>query len=252
MRAAQASLELAQQKMKRAEALVAQNFVSEQALEQARGELELATQKLNQVRSQQRIWVAGTPRRRTRSWRCARCAAPFDGVVVERYVNPGERVEDRPLLRVAVIDPLRVELMVPTAQYGSVGVGDKLTIRPELPGAAPVVATVRPCRPRARRGQQQLPRAPEAAQPRPCAARRAALQGRPAAQRRRAGRRAGAGGRTAARRRPRNAARSDPAQHAHAWRPGTPPIRARSRRGDGAAHPAFGRLSPLLLAYALG
>ena len=45
--------------------------------------------------------------------------SPLSGVVVERYVNLGERVEERPLMRVAVIDPLRVELMVPTAMYGA-------------------------------------------------------------------------------------------------------------------------------------
>jgi RND family efflux transporter MFP subunit len=140
--AAKASLELAEQKVRRAEALVAQNFVSDQAAEQARGEAEVARQKLNQVRGQQRIWVeerhvaeAQLALRTVRS--------PFAGVVVERYVNPGERVEDRPLMRVAVIDPLRVELMVPTSQYGALSPGDRVTIHPELPGVDTVVATVR-------------------------------------------------------------------------------------------------------------
>lgn len=140
--AAKAAFELAQQKVRRAEALVAQNFVSDQAVEQARGEAEMARQKLSQVRGQQRVWVeehrvaeAQLALRTVRS--------PFAGVVVERYANPGERVEERPLMRVAVIDPLRVELMVPTAQYGSLTAGDRVTIRPELPGAEAVVATVR-------------------------------------------------------------------------------------------------------------
>jgi RND family efflux transporter MFP subunit len=141
VRAAAASLQLAEQKVARAEALLAQNFVSDQAVEQARGEAELARQKLNQVHGQQQIWLkeqqvaeAQLALRTVRS--------PFDGVVVERYINPGERVEERPLMRVAVINPLRVELMVPTTQYGSFAVGDRVTIRPELPGAEPVVATV--------------------------------------------------------------------------------------------------------------
>ena len=46
-------------------------------------------------------------------------------------------------MRVAVIDPLRVELMVPTAQYGTLAPGDRVTIRPELPGVEAVTATVR-------------------------------------------------------------------------------------------------------------
>ncbi len=140
--AAQASLELADQKLRRADALVAQNFISGQAVEQARGEREVAKQKLNQVRSQQRIWVE--ERRVAEAQLALRTVrSPFAGVVVERFVNLGERVEERPLMRVAVIDPLRVELMVPTAQYGALALGDRVTIRPELPGVDAVTATVR-------------------------------------------------------------------------------------------------------------
>lgn len=140
--AAQASLDLAMQKVKRAESLVAQNFVSEQAAEQARGEAEVARQRLQQVRGQQRIW-AGERQVADAQLALRTVRSPFAGVVVERYINPGERVEDRPLMRVAVIDPLRVELLVPTAQYGTLVAGDSVSIQPELPGTGPVVATVR-------------------------------------------------------------------------------------------------------------
>ena len=140
--AARANLDLAQQKFNRAEALVAQNFVSAQAVEQARGELEVARQKLNQSVSEQQI--SRDEHRVAEAQMALRTVrAPFAGVVVERFVNAGERVEEKPMLRVAVIDPLRVELMVPTSQYGQIAAGDQLTIRPELPGAEPVVATVR-------------------------------------------------------------------------------------------------------------
>lgn len=139
--AAVTGVQLAEAKLVRAEALVSQGFVSEQAAELARGELEVARQKLNQVQSQQRIWQkeqgvaeAQLALRTVRS--------PYAGVIVERYINAGERVEERPLLRVAMIDPLRVELLVPTAQYGSLNMGDRITVRPELPGAEPVIGTV--------------------------------------------------------------------------------------------------------------
>lgn len=140
--AAKASLELADQKLRRAEALVKQDFLSAQAVEQARGEAEVARQKLRQVDSQQKIYLqerqvadAQVALRTVRS--------PFAGVVVERYVNQGERVEERPMLRIAVVDPLRVELLVPTAQYGRLAPGDQVAIQPELPGAQSVKATVR-------------------------------------------------------------------------------------------------------------
>lgn len=140
--AAQAGLTLAEQKLQRAELLSGKGFISSQGVEQARGELELARQKLNQGRSQQDIW--SQEQRVAQAQLALRTVrSPFAGIVVERYVNTGERVEERPLFRVAVIDPLRVELMVPTALYGSLKSGDLLTIQPELPGAASVQASVR-------------------------------------------------------------------------------------------------------------
>lgn len=140
--AAQASVTLADQKVRRAKALVAQGFISEQAVEQAKGEHEVARQKLRQVRGQQRI-AADEQRIAMAQLALRTVRSPFAGVVVERYVNVGERVEERPLMRIAVIDPLRVELMVPNAQFGRFSAGDRVTVRPELPGVEPVVATVR-------------------------------------------------------------------------------------------------------------
>jgi cobalt-zinc-cadmium efflux system membrane fusion protein len=140
--AARANLQLAEQKKTRAEALVAQNFVSEQAAEQARGELEVARQRLAQAESQQQI--SRDDLRVAQAQRALRTLrSPFAGVVVERYVNIGERVEEKPVMRVAVIDPLRVELMVPTSQYGSLAAGDQVVVHPELPGVEAVTATVR-------------------------------------------------------------------------------------------------------------
>lgn len=140
--AAKAGLELAEQKLRRAELLVAQNFLSAQAVDQARGEAEVARQKLSQVGSQQNIWLQ---ERRVADAQLAlrTVRSPFAGVVVERFVNLGERVEERPLLRIAVIDPLRVELLVPTTHYGRLAPGDQVSILPELPGAEAVKATVR-------------------------------------------------------------------------------------------------------------
>jgi len=140
--AATAALDLAGQKVKRAEALVMQGFISSQAVEQARGEAEVARQRLRQVRGQQDVWK-GEQRVADAQLALRTVRSPFAGVVVERYVNVGERVEDRPLMRVAVINPLRVELMVPTALYGSMATGDKVSIRPELPGVEAVTATVK-------------------------------------------------------------------------------------------------------------
>lgn len=141
VRAAQANVVLAHQKVDRARQLLAQDFVSAQAVEQAVAEAEVASQKLKMAQNQQRIYgqeqAVAQAQLGLRTLR-----SPIRGVVVERYNNVGERVEDRPVVRVASIDPLRVSLMVPIAQYGQVTVGDTMSIRPELPGLDAVRATV--------------------------------------------------------------------------------------------------------------
>lgn len=139
--AAQANLTLAQQKVVRTQQLLTQKFVSPQALEQAQTEAEVARQRHKMAQGQQRIY------RQERDVAAAQLAmrtlrSPISGIVIERYQNLGERVEDRPVIRVASINPLRVSLMMPLAQYGQINLGDMMTVRPELPGASPVQAQV--------------------------------------------------------------------------------------------------------------
>ncbi len=141
MRAATANRDLAKQRLARAEDLFNKKFISEQALEQARSEADIAAQKLAQAREQQKIWqrelgLAGAQleQRVIRS--------PIDGVVVERYLNSGERIEVKPVLRVATIDPLRVEVVVPAALYGQIQPGADGTVRPDLPHIGTLAAKV--------------------------------------------------------------------------------------------------------------
>jgi membrane fusion protein, heavy metal efflux system len=139
--AAEAQVALARQRHTRAVELVRQGFTSPQTLEQARAEFDVAQQKLSQARSQKSInahelgLVKAQLNQRT-------IKSPFNGVVVDRFVSPGERAEDKPLLRVAMLNPLRVELVLPATRWGSLSAGDAMPIVPELPAATPVVAKV--------------------------------------------------------------------------------------------------------------
>ena len=134
VRAAEANWEFNRQKLVRAEDLRKQNFISAQALEQARAEADVSKQHLAQAREQQRnsnrefnLAQVQLGQRTIRS--------PFNGVVVERYRYAGERIEQQPILKVASLDPLRVEVFMPASRYGSIKSGMALTVIPELPGA---------------------------------------------------------------------------------------------------------------------
>lgn len=62
--------------------------------------------------------------------------SPIHGVVVERLLSVGEfAATDRvdPIMRIAQLDPLRVEVFVPIARLGGIAVGKKAEVRPQAP-----------------------------------------------------------------------------------------------------------------------
>lgn len=59
--------------------------------------------------------------------------SPVTGVVVERFLSPGEYVEDLPILEIAQINPLYVEVVLPVDMLGSVRVGMTGKVTPEAP-----------------------------------------------------------------------------------------------------------------------
>jgi RND family efflux transporter MFP subunit len=68
--------------------------------------------------------------------------SPFTGIVTDRLLSPGELVDKAPILKLARIDPLRVEVFVPVAMLGRIGVGSRATVVPEAPVNTPREATV--------------------------------------------------------------------------------------------------------------
>jgi RND family efflux transporter MFP subunit len=69
--------------------------------------------------------------------------SPISGVVVDCYVSPGEYVKSQPLLKVAQINPLRVEVIIPARMFGRIIPGMTATIVPELTAYGEHLATVR-------------------------------------------------------------------------------------------------------------
>ncbi len=122
------------QKLARAEELVKKGFISAQALEQARTEYELAEQKLAQALEQKRIWDREHEMARAQL-SLRNLVSPINGVVVDRYLSPGERVEDKPVMKLADTNPLRVEVFMPSASYHDIAPGMTAKVFPELPNA---------------------------------------------------------------------------------------------------------------------
>jgi membrane fusion protein, heavy metal efflux system len=141
LQAAVRAHELAQKKRERTEDLYRKEFISAQALDQAVAEAQVAQARLGQVREQNRsagkelgVATAQLGLRTIRS--------PIDGLVTDRFLAEGERVEERAILRVATIDPLHVEVVLPAALFGRVAVGQVATVRPDLAGLAALQGSV--------------------------------------------------------------------------------------------------------------
>jgi RND family efflux transporter MFP subunit len=62
--------------------------------------------------------------------------SPINGVVVERYMAPGDRVAQDKILKVAQINPLNVEVVVPVSLFGKVrpGMQGQVLLAPLLSG----------------------------------------------------------------------------------------------------------------------
>lgn len=56
--------------------------------------------------------------------------SPIDGIVIERVASPGESIsEEETILRLAQVDPLNVELIVPAVEFGRLRAGMRLAVR---------------------------------------------------------------------------------------------------------------------------
>jgi cobalt-zinc-cadmium efflux system membrane fusion protein len=134
VQAAIANYDFQKQKLARTEELMLKKFVSAQALDQVRAETSVAEQRLAQAREQKRV-AHQELQTANAQLSLRQIRAPFSGIIADRYVNAGERVEVKPMFRIARIDPLRVEIIAPAALYGSIKKGMPAQIIPELPNA---------------------------------------------------------------------------------------------------------------------
>ena len=78
----------------------------------------------------------------TTSLNLRRIKSPIDGIVVKRFANPGEFVEAKPILQLAQLNPLRIEVVSPVDNYEKIVKGMKAKIFPEFGDYKNLVAKV--------------------------------------------------------------------------------------------------------------
>lgn len=132
--ARQARQEFATAKLTRRQELTKQNFISQQDLEEAEAERRLAVAELKEARDNKRL-AELEYRRAAELLRQRSLTSPVNGIVVERLMHPGEVSElgKKPILKIADIDILSVEVVLPLAAYRQIAKGDMASVRPEGP-----------------------------------------------------------------------------------------------------------------------
>jgi RND family efflux transporter MFP subunit len=143
LEASASRLDFAVKKEQRAVELYKQKFVSAGALDEARTQRELAESELKEVRENQKLNELEM-QRSEEVVKLRTIRSPFNGVVVERFLTSGEFATanvKNPILKLAEVDPLNVEVILPANLYGRVKPGEKARVTPEAPGGD-FVATV--------------------------------------------------------------------------------------------------------------
>ena len=141
-KAAEARLQFLRRKHERINELYGKAASSLAAMEEADAEAKVAEQQVKEAELNRELARLEAGRaEEVLNQRVLR--SPIDGVVIERLLVPGEyRNEQSPILTLAQIDPLRVEVFVPTAYYGQIRAGGKAEVHPEQPIGGAHTATI--------------------------------------------------------------------------------------------------------------
>jgi len=118
---AQSRLDYAGKKLERNQQLHAQNFVSAQARDESEAERRITEADLRDARENREM--AGYEYRHALDLLNRRTLrSPFDGVVMDRMLNPGDLAEAgtgrKAILKLAQVEPLRVEVVLPLDAFG--------------------------------------------------------------------------------------------------------------------------------------
>jgi len=133
IRSARAQVGFRKKEVERLEDMHLSKTISEKVYDQAEIERQLAVFSLESINMEHRLAQVEHRRAKARLDRRT-IKSPVDGVVVDITLSPGEYVhEQAPLMIIAEVDPLNVEVFVPVAHYGEIKMGMQADIIPENP-----------------------------------------------------------------------------------------------------------------------
>ncbi len=134
-------LKFAKRNLQRMQELYSKNSISLFDKDKADAEVSLAEIELIKAR-ENRILAQLNLKKSQAELALRTIRSPIDGVIIDSYVKIGESVAGTPIMKLAQINPLRVELIAPTEYFGLVKKGMEVEIYPERPAGKTFKATV--------------------------------------------------------------------------------------------------------------
>lgn len=132
LRAREVSMEFAQRRLGRVEDLYRDKAISFDEMDEMATEATLTRLQMDNAAERQRLAQLEL-RRAVEVLDQHTIRSPITGVVVQHFLSPGESVWEKPIVRLAQIDPLRVEVLVPVAYFGAISEGQEAIVSPERP-----------------------------------------------------------------------------------------------------------------------
>jgi len=135
-------LQFSQRKQQRMEELYRKKVIPFEEMDESRTNSALAIMELAEAKENKHLAELELKRSNEVVKRMT-IYSPISGVVVERFLSAGEHVEDQPILQLAQIDPLNVEVFAPVELLGTIKVGMSANVTPEKPMGTVYQATVK-------------------------------------------------------------------------------------------------------------
>lgn len=129
------------QRKERLESLNINKVASNQDLDDATRDAALAAWNLQQAKDLYELRKLEKVRAEAQLYQKT-VTSPVTGVVLERFKNKGEYVEDQPIVRIAQLNPLHVETIVPISLFGKLIAGQIADVSLAIGNAKPLTATV--------------------------------------------------------------------------------------------------------------
>lgn len=141
IKSTQAKMAFSERKLGRATDLFKSNSIAKHELDEAETERNLAD--IAYLEATERKQIDGLEwQRATAALQLRTISSPLTGVVVDRLLSPGELAGKTPILKLAQINPLRIEVFAPLSLLGKIALGMKADVHPEGGGSATYQAHV--------------------------------------------------------------------------------------------------------------